>query len=456
MIYATVLAERPNIILFIADDISVDDLGCYDHPSIKTPHIDELSQTGIRFTQAYLTTSSCTPSRCSIISGRYPHNTGAPELHSKLPADQVRFPQLLKEAGYYTLLSGKNHMGNVSDAFTKISSGKGPGKEGNWVHLLQNRPKDQPFFMWLASSDAHKRFRINDDAPTYTPEEVVIPPYMWDAPDIRQEMTGYYHEVSRFDHYVGEVIRELKDQGVFENTLIIVMADNGRPFARAKTRLYNSGIQTPFVVHFPEMIKKAGVTESLVSSIDISATILDVAEVEKDERIQGQSFTPTLKDPHATIRDVIFAEHNWHVYQTHERMVRYGDYLYIKNNYPDQRLWCPEASYPELDAAHKSGQLNDAQLNVFRETCPPEELYQVSKDLHQLNNLAENPEYKDVLEKLRQLLIQWTLDTGDTVPDDPTPDRGAKGTLRRNPHREFPGTASDAQLQNHPGPIYID
>ena len=118
---------RLNFVFFIADDVSQEDLGCYGHPTIKTPHIDALAANGMRFDNAYLTISSCSPSRCSIITGRYPHNTGAPELHTKLPESQVRFPELLREAGYYTVLSGKNHMfGNKDRAFDRITGGGGP------------------------------------------------------------------------------------------------------------------------------------------------------------------------------------------------------------------------------------------------------------------------------------------------------------------------------------------
>ena len=123
-------SERPNIVFFIADDVSQDDFGCYGHPVIKTPHIDSLAANGMRFDNAYLTTSSCSPSRCSIITGRYPHNTGAPELHVRLPQQQVRFPELLREAGYYTVLSGKNHMfANKDRAFDRITGGGGPGRK---------------------------------------------------------------------------------------------------------------------------------------------------------------------------------------------------------------------------------------------------------------------------------------------------------------------------------------
>ena len=172
-------ADKPNFIFFIADDVSQEDFGCYGHPSLKTPNVDRLAASGMRFDNAYLTTSSCSPSRCSIITGRYPHNTGAPELHVVLPDAQIRFPELLREAGYYTVLSGKNHMfSNEDRAFDKITDGGGPGREEDWVGHVQNRPKDKPFFFWLASSDAHRGWSINDEAPHYDPNDVVILPYM--------------------------------------------------------------------------------------------------------------------------------------------------------------------------------------------------------------------------------------------------------------------------------------
>jgi arylsulfatase len=449
--------SQPNFILFIADDISGEDIEIYGHPIIKTPVIDELCKTGMRFTNAYLTTSSCSPSRCSIITGRYPHNTGAPELHTSLPADQVRFPKILKENGYHTILSGKNHMGDVRDAFDKITEGGGPSKSEDWAQHIKDLPSNKPFFCWFASSDAHHKFVITDKAPVYKPEEVIIPPYMYDAPGIRKELAGYYHEVSRFDFYIGEVIKELKEKGVYENTVIIIMADNGRPFTRAKTRVYDSGVKTPFVVHYPKIIEDGSVSNSLVSSIDIAATVLDLAEIHIDERIQGTSFQPILQDPQTKVRDVVFAEHNWHVNQAHERMVRFGEYLYIKNSFPNRRLWCVEAlSFTEeMIPANENNELTEAQNNVFRNPCPPEELFHVGKDKDQLVNLVDDPHYKKVLKKARKQLKYWTKKTGDNVPSNPTPDRGTPGYEGRNPHQEFPGKATGAEKINHKGPISL-
>ena len=189
-------STRPNIIFFIADDVSQEDFGCYGHPSIKTPNIDALASKGMRFDNAYLTISSCSPSRCSIITGRYPHNTGAPELHVKLPDSQIRFPELLREAGYHTVLSGKNHMFKNKDrAFDKITGGGGPSGSEDWLKHLKDRPKEKPFFFWFAAYDAHRGWAKTKVAPSYGSEEMVIPPYMVDTAVTREDLASYYHEV---------------------------------------------------------------------------------------------------------------------------------------------------------------------------------------------------------------------------------------------------------------------
>ncbi|HKK18013.1 MAG TPA: sulfatase [Opitutales bacterium] len=466
---------RPNIVFFIADDISQEDFGAYGHPSLKTPHIDSLAAQGMRFDNAYLTISSCSPSRCSIITGRYPHNTGAPELHSRLPDDQLRFPELLREVGYHTALSGKNHMfrGNEDRAFDRVTDGGRPSGSKDWVEHVEKRPKDQPFFFWFASHDAHHSWAINDKAPVYDPAEVIVPPYMVDTQAVRENMARYYHEVSRFDHYIGQVTEALRKQGVLENTLIVIAADNGRPFPRDKSRLYDSGIKTPWVVYYPPLIEKPAASNSLVSVIDLSATCLELAGVDIPERIQGQSFVPILKDPEATVREIVFAEQNWHVYRNHSRMVRFGDYLYIKNNYLDQANLSYEsdthfASGRELWQAYVAGKTFPLQEQVFANPLPEEELFQVSRDPHQMRSVADHPAYVEVRDQARRLLAEWTQQTGDSIPENPTPNRHAppqvvdgeiqpagKMTGRRNPHAEFPGASENASEINHPGPIRL-
>ncbi|MCH7225443.1 sulfatase [Haloferula sp. A504] len=470
-LFAETESSRPNFIFFISDDISQEDHGCYGHPVIKTPEIDRLATTGMRFDRAYLTISSCSPTRCSIITGRYPHNTGAPELHSKLPDDQTRFPELLREAGYYTALSGKNHMfGRQDRAFDKITGGGEPGGSSDWVQIVRDRPKDQPFFFWFAAYDAHRGWKVSDHAPEYDRSEVVVPPYNFDGPETRKDLALYYHEVSRFDHFVGRVRAELERQGILDNTFLVVASDNGRPFPRAKSRLYDSGIKTPWVVHYPKIIKEGAVTQSFVSVIDLSATCLELAGVGIPESIQGQSFLPILEDPQATVREVVFAEQNWHVYRNQSRLVRWDDFAYIRNYFPKQMNLCSESdtTYPagkELWQAHAEGRTNDNHWQTFSNPYPEEELYDLRKDPEQLTNIAGEASSAEALQQARKLLAEWTEETGDTLPENPTPSRhgpprivdgkvlGWEKGPGGNPHAEFPGAARKATTINHPGPL---
>lgn len=451
--------KRPNFIFFITDDISWNDLGCYGNDKISTPNLDKMAAEGVVFNNAYLSISSCSPSRCSIVTGRYPHNTGAPELHTRLPKDQYLFTEALREAGYYTVLSGKNHMGDVKRGFDKISSGKGPGKEADWVDILKNRPKGKPFFCWFASTDAHRGWGINDKAPEYERDEVRVPPYLYDGPATREDLTGYYHEVSRTDHYAGELMKELKRQGVADNTYFVYCSDNGRPFPRCKTRLYDSGIKTPLIVWAPGNLKPAR-SDSLVSSIDFAATFLDLAGLPRHERIQGVSFAPVLKEPQSKTRDYVFAEHNWHVFQAHERMVRWKDWVYIRNAWPERQNLCLESTHvfpagKELWDAEAAGKLEPHQRDVFLKPRPAEELYNVGRDPHQFDNLAQKDGYSEVLNKMREVLDRWSSETGDTVPKDPTNDREYIDRRKRPDHKRgtFPGAARNATKITKPGPV---
>lgn len=451
--------DRPNFIFFITDDVGWNDLGCYGNEFVKTPNLDALAGRGMRFDNAYLTISSCSPSRCSIITSRYPHNTGAPELHTPLPDDQVRFPKLLRDAGYYTMLSGKNHIAKLTETFETISGGGKPSGSEDWVELLANRPEDRPFFAWFASYDAHRDWQIDDGNHIYDPAEIEVPPFLYDGPMTRQDLADYYHEVTRTDTTMGKLVAELKRQGIEDNTYIIYMADNGRPFPRCKARLYDSGIKTPFLMACPGKIEPA-VSESLISSIDVGPTVLDLAGVEKNKMMQGVSLVPVLENPSATVRDIAFAEQNWHVFQAHQRAVRTGDFLFIRNAFPDLQVLSMESdpSFPtgeELWAKHAAGELNENQKDIFQKPRPVRELYQVSDDPLQLNNLAGKEEFAEILTEMEGLLDDWTETTGDTVPTDPTLDRQTiNGKKDRNhKHREFPGAAKKATEITAAGPI---
>jgi arylsulfatase A-like enzyme len=418
--------KQPNFIVFIADDAAWNDCGPYGNHKIKTPNINLLAEEGVVFNNAFLTTSSCSPSRCSILTGRYPHSTGAPELHMQLPASQLLFAGELQKAGYFTAVAGKYHIGPKRPEFDTIYGGAPSGCE-YWVEALQNRPKDKPFFLWLAAIDPHRSYRPGIIPEPHRPEDVIVPPYLPDNDSTRKDLALYYDEISRMDSYIGQVMYELKNQGVDENTLIIYMTDNGRPFPRCKTRLYDSGIKTPFIVRWPEKIKK-GTTNALVSSIDIAPTFCELAGAGTSETFQGVSFVPVLEDYSKETRKYIASEHNWHDYQAHERAVRNHQYLYIRNAFPHLNASPPadavrSITYQEMVNRYNEGHLNENQLDCFVKPRPSEELYDVVNDPHQLHNLAGNTDYEGALNDMQKLLDNWMAESGDEVPENPTPDK---------------------------------
>ncbi len=458
---AAFAADRPNFIFFITDDISADDIGPYGNTIIETPNLDRMAKEGMVFDRAYLTASSCSPSRCSMITGRYPHNTGAPELHMPLPVEQVTFIQQLKEAGYHTIISGKNHMGDAKAlGFTETSRGKGPSGSEDWVEILKNRPQSQPFFAWFASFDAHRDWKADEYAPTYDPATMKVPPYMVDGPETRKDLAEYYNEVSRTDTFLGKLMAELERQGISENTYLIYCTDNGRPFPRCKTRMYDSGVKTPLIIWKPGSIKPAR-TNALVSAIDFAPTFLDIAGVKPSATMQGVSLLPILKNPKATVRDFAFSERNWHVYSAHERAVRYGEWLYIHNAFPHLAALSVESDSTKYPAAkeywkhQREGTLLPQQMDVQLVPRPSVELYRTDKDLDQLTNLAGQAEVKETQEKLEKILAQWTEETGDTVPKNPTPTR-TKEDAQAGVRGEIPGATKQADRINHSGPILLN
>jgi arylsulfatase A-like enzyme len=483
---ALLMAAPPNVILFIADDVSASDLGCYGSRTARTPHIDRLAAAGRRFDEAYLSASSCSPSRSSIITGRYPHNNGrASELHQPIAAHLPWFPRLLKDAGYYTALVGKNHMtaekpaageSEQPSAFDLIGTGNAPGNKGGhatWVQTLQERPKEKPFFCWFASLDAHRMWDADDDwvesiyGPKHDPAKMVVPPFLSDNAETRRDLASYHNEITRFDYFIGQVVAELEKQGQLENTLLLIMADNGAAFPRAKTRLHDTGMKTPFVAHWPAGIGKAGTpSQSLVSAIDIAPTVLSLAQVPVAATMQGVSFAPVLADPTAQVRRYAFSEHNWHDYEAHGRAIRSEGFLYLRNNRP-QFPWQGPAdavasvSFQQLRSLREAGKLTPEQADVFLAPRPAEELYRTQADPLQMKNLAADPDYASMKERLAKQLDAWIEATHDSAPADLSKDTfdrltgksSLKGKERRNAARGTPaGADRDAAHINAPGP----
>ncbi len=428
--------SRPNFIVIVADDLGWNDLGCYGHQAIRTPNVDRLAAEGLRFTHAFLTCSSCSPTRCSIMTGRYPHSTGAKELHQPLPADQVVFGGLLKQGGYYTASAGKWHLGAAAKANFDTVVGGGPSGCEKWVETLQNRPKDKPFFMWLAAFDPHRGYQPNTIPDPHEPEDAMVPPFLPDVAETRQDLALYYDEVARMDGYIGRVLDELERQCVADNTFVLFLSDNGRPFPRCKTTLYDSGVKTPLVVRWPGKVRPRSVCDSLVSVIDIAPTIVELAGLEVSSTFQGESFSSLLGRPQGSIREHVFAEHNWHDYQAHERSVRSKKYLYIRNAFPDLQCTPPadavrSITFQAMRKRRDADELSPEQVGCFAAPRAGEELYDVQRDPYQLLNVAADPKYAKVLAQMRAVHERWRRETRDEIPAKPTPDQFDRETGRR-------------------------
>jgi arylsulfatase A-like enzyme len=420
--------RRPNLIIILGDDIGRNDLAPYGHPTIRTPNLDRMAKTGLLFERAFLTISSCSPARCSILTGRYPHSAGATDAHDHLLPDQVSAAERLRAAGYYTESVGKWHLGeDAVRRFDRVIRDNGPSGADHWIEALRDRPKNKPFFFWLASNDAHRPYRRIPEYAPYKVREIVVPPFLPDLTEVRIDLGTYYEEITRLDDFVGRVLNELDRQGVATSTFVLFLSDDGRPFPRCKTTLYDSGINTPFIVRFPARVKGGGRSLSLVSVIDVAPTLLELAGLKAPQTMQGRSLVPILKDPAATIRDRVFAEQNWHDYAARKRAVRTGRYKYIRNFYPDLPGTPPVdgvrcLTFQAMRRLRDQHRLAEDQMNCFTAPRPAEELYDVEADPNELRNIAARPEHAPALEALRRSLLAWQRETDDRDPQHRRPD----------------------------------
>jgi N-sulfoglucosamine sulfohydrolase len=462
---------KPNLLLIIADDLAWDDIGCYGHPTIRTPNLDRLAREGMKFTRGFVTAASCSPSRASMLTGRYPHNTDAEELHWAVPKEQVTFVEQLRAAGYWTAAAGKWHLGNaMKERFDLVKEADpagfqlptgADGKVGtvikakgdqsgciDWVPTLQARPKDKPFFLWLAALDPHRDYEENILPKPYTAQDVIVPPYLPDVAEVRKDLALYYDEITRLDDFVGKVLAELEKQGVADNTFILLISDNGRPFPRDKTTLYDGGIKSPWLVRWPKGMKPGTTCERLVSSVDIAPTMLTLAGLKPGPTVQGKDFSALLSKPTGKHREFIYAEDNWHDYADRARATRSERFKYIRNEYPELPNTPPadgvrSLTYQAMQRLRDKGFLTAEKLTCFQLRAA-EEFYDLANDPYELRNLANDPRYATELRQHRTALDSWTKGTNDVMPEKRSPDEFDRETGQPLPNRvrPRPGKAS--------------
>lgn len=459
--------SRPNIVLIIADDMAWEDCGANGSSVIRTPNLDKLASEGMNFSRAFVTTSSCSPSRASMITGRFPHATDAEQLHWSLPVEQVTFVEQLRSAGYWTAAAGKWHLGDaIKTRFDLVKEADPAGfqlpttKDGQpadtiraagdqsgcaeWLETLRARPAGKPFFLWLAALDPHRDYETNIVARPHLQHDLEVPPYLPNVFAVRSDLAQYADEISRLDSFVGSVLDELNRTGAATNTLVIFMSDNGRPFPREKTTLYDSGIRSPFFARWPAAIHAGSHCTNLVSSVDLAPTFFELAGLTPLPTFQGVSFAPLFQQPNKPVQQYVFAERHWHDYEALQRAVRSPRFKYIRNYRPELPNTPPadvvrSPSYEALKRLKEYDVLNDAQLTGFIAPRPSEELYDTMRDPHELVNLATDPAHQMTLVEMRQMLTQWQKTTGDNPVELPvTPDEFDRETGKPLPVRVRP------------------
>ncbi len=417
-------AERPNILWITCEDISPH-IGCYGDQQAITPHIDRLATQGVRLTNAFSICGVCAPSRSCIITGMYPTSIGSQHMRSQavLP-DQIRcFTEYLREAGYYCTNNVKTdyNFRHPKSAWDESS------RQAHW----RSRKGDQPFFAVFNFTTTHEsRVRAKPEAfqkltARLKPEQrqdvqaLQLPPYYPDTPRTRNDWKQYYELITAMDLQVGDVLRELEEDGLADETVVFYYSDHGVGLPRAKRWLYDSGMQVPMIVRWPGQIEPGTTSDRLVSFVDLAPTVLSLAGVEIPSHLQGRAF---LGKQEASPRDYIYGARD-RMDERYDliRAVRDKRYKYIRN-YEAFKPYAQRISYAEqgptmqeLRRLHAEGGLNAVQELFFRENKTAEELYDLEADPHELNNLSESSQHRKVLERLRAAHLEWaerTIDTG--------------------------------------------
>jgi len=342
--------SRPNILIVLCDDLGYGDLGCYGQERIKTPNLDRFAAEGVRFENYFCTTPLCSPSRGSIMTGRYPHSNGLNGLthrgFSLNPAERA-LPQLLAEAGYETLLFGFQHEAReparlgyqwVSDRQRSSRCSLVTPMVTDFLRERASSRQDQPFFAMVGWSEVHRDFKGEDYQPD-DPAEVFVPSYLPDTPQVREDIADFHGIIHAADACVGVLLAALHESGLAENTWVIFTTDHGIAFPRAKSTLYDPGIRTTLIARWPGGFSGGKVYDQLLSNVDLLPTILEAAGVPAPEVVEGRTFLPLLRGQPYEPRTHVFAEKTYHDIYDPMRAIRTERYKYIRSY--ERRPWLP-------------------------------------------------------------------------------------------------------------------
>lgn len=417
----TALAQeptRPNILWLTSEDMGPD-LGCYGDRYATTPNLDALAKRGLRYTKAWSNAPVCAPARTTIISGMYPPSTGAEHMRSLVPMPRgtKMYPQYLREAGYYCTNNNKEDY-NLEKPGTVWD-------ESSARAHYRNRKPGQPFFAVFNFTVSHEsQIRARPHQPIHDPALVRLPAYHPDTPEVRRDWAQYHDKVTEMDALAGKRLRELQEAGLAEDTIVFYYADHGAGMPRHKRWPYNSGLQVPFIVCFPQKwrhlappeYQPGGQTDRLISFVDLAPSVLSLVGLQPPSHMQGQAF---LGKGIAPPRQYVFGFRG-RMDERYDlvRSVHDGRYVYIRNYHP-HRIYGQHLDYLfQMPTAqvwkrlYDEGKLRPPQT-FFWERKPHEELYDLMQDPDEVKNLAAAPEHQGNLRRLRTALRKQMLEIRD-------------------------------------------
>lgn len=410
--------EPPNILWLVSEDNSPF-LGCYGDTFAETPNLDKMALVGIRYTHAYANAPVCAPARSTLITGCYATSLGTQHMRSQYPLpENIRFfPQILRKNGYYCT-------NNAKEDYNTQWKGVDIWDESSSKASYLNRPEGKPFFHVQNFNVTHEsRIHKWEEPLKHDPAKVMLPPYHPDTPEMRHDWAQYYEKISTLDEQIGNFLQKLEEEGLADNTIVFYYADHGGVLARSKRFVYETGTHVPLIIRFPKKYRKiapgkpGSVSDRLVSFVDFAPTVLSLAGIQPPQYMQGKTFLGKYKTKHENY--VFMFRGRMDERYDMSRAVRSQQYRYIRNYMPE-RIYGQHLNYlwrapscRSWEEAYLNGKCNEIQSR-FWEPKPPEELYNTFLDPWEVNNLADNPGYKSVLESMRSACNKHILDIFDS------------------------------------------
>jgi arylsulfatase A-like enzyme len=436
----TAQTKQPNILFLIADDWSFPHAGVYGDRVVRTPTFDRLAAEGALFTNAFTASPSCSPSRASVLTGRYPHQNGdGGNLWSEFPNAHPTYVQILEKSGYVSGSTRKG-WGPGDHKITGFENNPAGKSYENFESFLKERDSGQPFTFWFGSTDPHREYVPNTGIQTGMKlEDVVVPGFFPDNDCVRNDILDYYFEIERFDRESGQLIAMLEELGELDNTVIVMTSDNGMPFPRAKANLYDYGTRMPLAIRWPAKVKAGTVVNDFVNFIDFAPSFVEAAGLTQNS-MSGQSLWGLLAGEKQD-RDQVYLERERHAnvrkgdLSYPMRAVRNQEYLYIWNPMPERNpagnptVHQSVGQFGDVDHSitkflimQMKGKAIDGQPDFFQLSFgqrPEEELYDIKKDPYQLNNLAFYPAFAKIKSDMKSDLLNWMAETGDIRATNP-------------------------------------